>query len=68
MKNCFCRVLLAVAIALIALIWWPAGWARMAIVIAAALLAVAGFFPAACCCCMKREKPVEVEKPSSSAV
>jgi hypothetical protein len=67
MKICFCRVLLAVAIAVIALIWWPAGWARIAIIIAAGLMAVAGLSPAACCC-MKREKPVEVEKASSQAV
>ena len=66
MKICFCRVLLAVAIAVIALIWWPAGWARIAIIIAAGLLGVAGLFPAACCC-MKHEKPAEAEKSSSSA-
>jgi len=65
MKICFCRVLLAVAIAAIALFWWPAGWARIAIIIAAGLLAVAGLFPAACCC-MKQEKPVEVEKASTT--
>jgi len=67
MKICFCRVILAVAIVFIALIWWPASWARIAIIIAAGLLAVAGLFPAACCCCVKHEKQVEVEKPSSSA-
>jgi hypothetical protein len=61
MKMCGCRIGLAVAIAVIALIWWPAGWARIVIVIAAGLLVVAGLFPAACCCCMKQEKPVEVE-------
>ncbi len=63
MKVCFCRVLLPVAITIIAVMWWPAGWARVAIVIAAALLAVAGLFPAACCC-KKNGQPVEVEKPS----
>ena len=64
MKICYCRVFLAVAIAVLALVWWPAGWARIAIVIAAALLAVAGLSPARCCCCTKKEEPVEVEKAS----
>ena len=70
MKVCFCRILLAVAIAVIALIWWPASWAKIAIIIAAVLLAVAGFFPACCCCCCcaKQEKPAEAEESPASAV
>jgi hypothetical protein len=44
----------------VALIWWPAGWARIAIIIAAGLLAAAGLFPAACCC-KKKGQPVQVE-------
>ena len=65
MKICCCRIVLPVAIALIALIWWPAGWARILIVIAAGLLAVAGLLPTVCCCCMKKDKPVEVEGASA---
>ena len=56
MKFCGCRFGLALAIAIIALIWWPATWAKFVIVIGAGLLAVAGLFPAACCCA-RREIP-----------
>jgi len=61
MKICCCRVFLPAAIVVVALVWWPAGWARIAIMIAAGLLAVAGLFPAACCCCGKGAKTVQVE-------
>ena len=64
MKMCGCRIALPVAIAVIALLWWPAGWARIAIVVLAGLLAVAGFFPAACCCCKRQEEPAEAEQSS----
>lgn len=60
MKMCGCRAFLAAAIAVVALVWWPAGWARVAIIIAAGLLAVAGLFPAACCC-KKETQPVQVK-------
>jgi uncharacterized membrane protein len=65
MKICFCRILLAVAIAVIALVWWPAGWAKFVIAIAAVLLAVAGFSPATCCC-KEQKKPAEPETSSTS--
>ncbi len=57
MKFCFCRFIFAVAIILIALIWWPAAWAKIVIIIAAVILALASLFPHTCCCRMKGTEP-----------
>jgi hypothetical protein len=65
MKLCFCRFLFAVAIILIALIWWPAAWAKIVIIIAAAILALASLFYQTCCCRMKGTKPAAVSPPST---
>lgn len=49
MKVCFCRLLLSIAIIVIALVWWPASWAKIVVVIAAALLAIMSIFYDKCC-------------------
>jgi hypothetical protein len=54
MKLCFCRFLLAVAVVAIAVFWWPASWAKWAIVAAAAILAIMSLFYQTCCCRMKK--------------
>jgi len=50
MKLCFCRFILAAAIAVLAIFWWPLMWAKWAIVAAGAILAVMSLFYQACCC------------------
>ena len=50
MKLCFCRLILAVAIVVLAIVWGPAMWAKWVIVIAAALLAIMSLFYDKCCC------------------
>jgi hypothetical protein len=50
MKLCFCRFLLAVAIVVLAVFFWPATWAKWVIVIAAAILAIMSLFYQTCCC------------------
>lgn len=59
MKVCFCRFLLAVAIIVIALLFWTASWAKIAIIAAAVLLAITALFYKSCCCAMKKGKPAD---------
>jgi hypothetical protein len=66
MKVCFCRVLLAVATLVIALVWWPAPWAKIAVIIAAALLAIMSLFYQSCCCRMKEERVTQATAPPAS--
>jgi hypothetical protein len=55
MKLCFCRFLLAAAILVLALVWWPATWAKLGIIIASAVLVVMSFFYNVCCCRKKKD-------------
>lgn len=58
MKLCFCRFILAAAIVVLAIFWWPLKWAKWAIVAAGAILAVMAIFYQACCCRdMKKAEP-----------
>ena len=50
MKLCLCRLILAVAIVVLALIWGPTMWAKWVIVAAAAILAIMSLFYNTCCC------------------
>ena len=50
MKFCFCRFLLAIAVLVITIVWWPAAWAKIVIIIAEALLAIMSLFYDKCCC------------------
>jgi len=50
MKLCFCRLLFAVAIVVLAVVWWPETWAKWVIVAAAALLAIMSLFFKTCFC------------------
>ena len=52
MKLCFCRFLMAIAIVVLAIFWWPAVWVRWVIIIVAAILAVMSLFYKTCCCRM----------------
>jgi hypothetical protein len=63
MKICFCRTLLALAIIAIAVFFWTATWAKIAIIVGAALLAVTSLFYQSCCCRLKGEK----KEPEASA-
>jgi membrane protein YdbS with pleckstrin-like domain len=58
MKLCFCRLLLAVAIAVLAIFWWTETWAQWVIIGAAVLLALMSLFYTTCCCAtfMKKEE------------
>jgi len=55
MNFCFCRFLLAIAILVLAIVWWPAAWVKVVIIIAAILLAIMSFFYNTCCCRKKKE-------------
>lgn len=55
MSVCFCRFLLAAAIVVLAIIWWPAVWAKWVIVAAGALLAITAIFYNKCCWRMKKQ-------------
>ena len=55
MKFCFCRFILAIAILVLAIVWWPASWVKIVIIIASALLAIMSFFYDTCCCRRKKE-------------
>jgi hypothetical protein len=57
MKICFCRFLMAAAIVVLAIFWWPAVWAKWVIVALGAILAIMSLFYQACCC--RGEKKVE---------
>jgi len=50
MKLCFCRFILAAAILVLAIFFWPVAWAKWVIVVASALLAVMSLFYQTCCC------------------
>lgn len=50
MKLCYCRFLLALAIVVLALFWWPIAWAKWVIIVAAAILAIMSLFYQTCCC------------------
>jgi hypothetical protein len=50
MKFCFCRFLLAIAILVLAIGWWPASWVKIVIIIASAILALMSLFYNVCCC------------------
>ena len=63
MKLCFCRFLLAAAVVVLALVWWPATWAKWVIVAAAAILAIMSLFYQTCCC--RSLKKVEASAPKS---
>ena len=54
MKFCFCRFILALAILVLAIVWWPASWVKFVIIIASALLAIMSFFYDTCCCRKKK--------------
>ena len=55
MKFCFCRFILATAILVLAIVWWPGSWAKIVIIVASALLALMSFFYNTCCCRKKKE-------------
>jgi hypothetical protein len=61
MKFCFCRFLLAIAILVLAIVWWPAFWVKIVIIIASALLTIMSFFYDVCCC--RRGKGAREPKP-----
>jgi len=50
MKLCFCRFLFAAAIIVLAIVWWPAAWAKWVIVVAGALLAILSLVYTKCFC------------------
>jgi hypothetical protein len=49
MKLCLCRLILAVAIVVLAIVWGPTMWAKWVIVAAAAILAIMSLFYNVCC-------------------
>jgi hypothetical protein len=49
MKLCLCRLILALAIVVLAIVWGPTMWAKWVIVVAAALLAIMSLFYNVCC-------------------
>jgi hypothetical protein len=63
MKLCFCRFLFAAAIIVIALVWWPASWAKIVVIIAAVLLAIMSLFYQKCFCRAKKAEPVAEAPP-----
>lgn len=50
MKLCFCRFLMAAAIVVLAIFWWPAVWAKWVILAAGAILAIMSLFYQKCFC------------------
>jgi hypothetical protein len=62
MKICFCRFVLAAAIVVLAIFWWPAPWAKWVIVAAAAILAIMGLFYRTCCFWSKKKLEAAPEK------
>ena len=56
MKLCFCRLLFAIAIIVIAIIWWPAVWVKWVVVAAAAILGIMSLFYDKCCCRTMKQK------------
>jgi hypothetical protein len=59
MSVCFCRTVLALAVVVLAIFFWPALWAKWVIVAAGALLAIMGLFYNSCCCRSKKEPKTE---------
>ena len=61
MKLCFCRLILAIGILVITLVWWPENWAKIVVIIASAILAIGALFINKCCChkkvCQKESNP-----------
>lgn len=49
MKLCFCRLVLALGIVVLAIFWWPESWAKWVILVAGALLAIMSLFYDKCC-------------------
>ena len=49
MKVCFCRLVLALAILVIALVWWATSWAKIVVILAAAALAITSLLSTSCC-------------------
>jgi hypothetical protein len=49
MSLCFCRLILALAIVVMAIFFLPAVWAKWVIIIAGALLAIMSLFYNKCC-------------------
>jgi len=62
MSICFCRFLLALATVVVALVWWPTTWAKIAIIVAAGLLAITSLSYNSCCCRMRQEKAAEATR------
>ncbi|MDD3641960.1 MAG: hypothetical protein PHQ19_00630 [Candidatus Krumholzibacteria bacterium] len=56
MKLCFCRFILAAAILVLSLFFWPHTWAKVVIIIAALVLTIMSFFYNVCCCRRKKEE------------
>lgn len=50
MKICFCRFLLAAAIIVLAIFWWPQVWVQWVVIGLAVLLAITSLFYKTCCC------------------
>jgi len=65
LKLCFCRFILALAIFILAIVWWPASWAKIVIIIASALLAIMALFYDTCCCRKGKEKTGETQPAAS---
>jgi hypothetical protein len=66
MKLCFCRFLMPAVILVLALVWWPASWAKIVIIVAAALLTLMSLFYNVCCCRKGKETCVEPPKAEST--
>jgi hypothetical protein len=62
MGICFCRFILAGAIAVLAIFFWGQVWAQWVIIVAGVLLAIMSLFYKTCCCAELTKK--EEEKPA----
>jgi hypothetical protein len=56
MKLCFCRLILAILV--IVLAWWHPGWGKIALTVIGALLAILAI-TGVCCCKAKCEEKTE---------
>ncbi len=59
MKLCYCRFLMAAAIIVLAIFWWPAVWAKWIIIAAAGILAIMSLFYKSCFCADKKKAAEE---------
>ena len=59
MSICFCRTIMALAVVVLAIFFWPALWAKWVIVALGALLAIFSLFYKKCCCASGKEKKAE---------